>query len=116
MAAITAARCTRSSKGLLRFRQESRSTAKLTSGLWVLERIYDTVTPGAAAAVDAHQWLRSEFASGPTPRTELIVTSSISSNDRFLAQTTAAYYTSESDARLYAQGAPYILPLKGGNR
>lgn len=105
-------------------RLQNRSTAKLTmlsSGLWVLERIYDKVSPGAAmvsaaAAVDAHQWLRSEFASGPTPRTELIVTSSISNNERFLAQTTAAYYTSESDALLYLQAAPYTLPLKGGNR
>ena len=55
MAAITAGTVHKIvSKGLLRFRRESRSTAKLTSGLWVLERIYDTVTPGAAAAVDAH--------------------------------------------------------------
>ncbi len=105
-------------------RLQNRSTGKLTlltSGLWVLERIYDKVSPGAAmvgaaAAVDAHQWLRSEFASGPTPRTELIVTSSISSSERYLAQTTAAYYTSDNDARLYGPGGPYLLPLKGGNR
>lgn len=105
-------------------RLQNRTSGQLTllsSGLWVLERIYDKVSPGAAmvsaaAAADATHWLRSEFASGPTPRTELIVTTSISDSERYLAQTTAAYYTSDTDARLYAQAGAYVLPLKGANR
>lgn len=105
-------------------RQQYKTTGKwtmLTGGLWVLERIYDKVSPGAAmmagaVAADSAWWLRSEFASGPTPRTELIVTTNISSNDRYYAQTTNAYYTSDTDWHLYAQQpAGVILPVKGGN-
>ncbi|WP_349568873.1 hypothetical protein [Azotobacter salinestris] len=108
-------------------RKQYKTTGGLTmlaSGLWVLESIYDDVSPGAAAvaaaaAVDASSWLRSEFASGPTPRTELVVTTNISSDERYYAQTTNAYYTSDGDWHLYAQQPAQlpavILPVKGSN-
>ncbi len=91
----------------------------LTSGLWVLERIYDVVSPGAAmvagaAALDTTHWLRSEFASGPTPRTELIVTTSVSSADRYYVQNTSAYYTADDDWTLYDSWPSVAMPVRGG--
>lgn len=103
------------------------SVTMLAGGLWVLRNIYENTSPGAAMmagaiVIDANKWLKSKFASGATPQTELIVTASVSSSDRYYAQTTSSYYTSHSDQSLYAQVPPalpawpaVILPLKGSN-
>lgn len=104
-----------------RHRQQYSSTgvlSALASGLWVLHEIYDNVSPGAAmvtatVAVDAATWLRSEFASGPTPRTELMVSTSVSSAEQYYLQTTSAYYTADSDFSLYENWPTAILPVKG---
>ncbi len=92
----------------------------LSGGLWVLREIYDEVSPGAAmmagaVTLDAMAWFRSEFASGPTPQTELIVTASVSSAERYYAQVSAAYYTTDSDWELYNSPAP-ALPMKEASR
>jgi hypothetical protein len=93
----------------------------LAGGLWVLHDIYNDVSPGAgmmaaAVAVDATHWLRSEFASGATPQTELIVTASVSNAERYYMQTSSVYYTSDPDVGLYVQGIPAtVIPVKGGN-
>ena len=42
----------------------------------------------------------------------LIVTTSVSSHERYYAQTSSAYYTTQSDWGLYARNA--LLPVKGG--
>lgn len=104
-----------------RHRQQYSTTGVLTalsSGLWVLHEIYNNVSPGAAmvagaVAVDATTWLRSEFASGPTPRTELIVNTRVSSADQYYLQTTSAYYTADGDLSLYENWPTAILPVKG---
>lgn len=103
-------------------RKQYSTTGKLTlltSGLWVLERIYDVVSPGAAmvagaAAVDTTHWLRSEFASGPTPRTELMVTTTVSNDAQYYAQNTSVYYTADRDLSLYENWPVTSIPLKGG--
>jgi len=86
--------------------------------LWVLRNIYENVSPGAAmiagtAAVDGVRWFGSKASGGAfVPKTELIVTTSVSSHERYYAQTSSAYYTTQSDWGLYARNA--VLPLKGG--
>lgn len=90
----------------------------IAGGLWVLRNIYENVSPGAAmiagtAAVDGVRWFGSKASGGAfVPKTELIVTTSVSSHERYYAQTSSAYYTTQSDWGLYARNA--VLPLKGG--
>ncbi|MBV7535010.1 hypothetical protein KW842_04420 [Duganella sp. sic0402] len=55
----------------------------------------------ALAAVDGHQWLNSQFAPGETPKTEIIVTVSVSDQYRYLARNTSAYYVADTDRVLY---------------
>ena len=56
---------------------------------------------GIAAAYDGHRWLNSQFAPGDTPKTEIIVTVSVSDPYRYFARTSSAYYVSDSDRALY---------------
>jgi hypothetical protein len=107
------------SRDRLQGKRVGRWTA-LTGGLWVLREIYDDVSPGAAmmagaVTLDAMEWFRSEFASGPTPQTELIVTASVSGAERYYARVTGAYYTTDSDWELYSGPAP-ALPVKEASR
>ncbi|MGI6408201.1 MAG: hypothetical protein ACOX0Y_05765 [Thiopseudomonas sp.] len=102
-------------------RQRPAAAGELTllaGGLWVLRNVYENVSPGAAMiggtlAVDGSRWFGSQYGKGLTvPKTELIVTASISSREQYLAQTSAAYYTTQTDWGLYATNS--ALPLKGG--
>lgn len=56
---------------------------------------------GLAGATDAYTWFRSEYASGDIPKTEIIVTASVSDSTRYLARSTSTYYVNEVDAALY---------------
>ncbi len=91
----------------------------LTAGLWVLREIYEDssltgATMATAVTLDALEWFHSESASGPTPRTELIVTTSISNAERYYAQVSSTYYTTDSDWNLYSgSGSAIALPVKG---
>lgn len=100
----------------------------LAAGLWTVGEAV-TMAPGDAAGAvalgglaltEAHQWFASERASGPTPRTEVIVTTQVTSSERYMAQVTSAYYTTETDYRLYAQGQEnrdsFALPVRGGSQ
>lgn len=90
----------------------------LTGGLWVLRNIYENVSPGAAmmsaaVVVDGGRWFGSKYSISPTvPKTELIVTARISNHERYLAQTSNAYYTTQNDWGLYAGNT--AVPLMGG--
>lgn len=92
------------------------SATMLTSGLWLLSDIYSNVSPGAAmvsagVAVDAYRWFSSEYASGATPRTELLVSVSVFDSQRYYARINDAYYTNDDNWGLYAKNA--VLPVKG---
>lgn len=97
----------------------------LAAGLWVAGEAL-TMAPGDAlgavalgglALTEAHQWFAAEKASGPTPRTEIVVTTSVTSPDRYLAQVTSAYYTTETDARLYRSMKEGVsIPVRGGQK
>jgi hypothetical protein len=76
----------------------------LAGGVWVLSEIHmgaalNAVT--AVGAIDSHQWFNSQFAPGDTPKTEIIVTVSVSDQYRYLARNTSAYYVADTDRALY---------------
>lgn len=97
----------------------------LAAGLWTIAETV-SMAPGDAlgaaalgglALTEADQWISSEKASGPTPRTEILVTARVISPDRYLAQVTGAYYTTETDARLYRSIMDGTsIPVRGGQQ
>lgn len=96
------------------------TASALTTGLWVLNEVEPTAAGALTALVfagDAYAWFRSEFASGETPQTEIIVTTSISDDERYLARSTNVYYTADPDIALY-QARPSLpvgkIQVRGG--
>jgi len=78
----------------------------ISTGLWGLHEIERHESLGAAAftaavIADVVQWNMSEFAKGPTPQIELILTTSATKNGKYLARTTNVYYIADKDASLY---------------
>lgn len=76
----------------------------LTAGVWALRQGEATGAAALATAIvaaDAYTWFRSEFATGETPQTEIIVTTSVSDSSRYIARDTNVYYIADSDSRLY---------------
>ncbi len=81
----------------------------LTAGVWALRQGDATGAAALAAAIvtaDAYTWFRSEFATGETPQTEIIVTTSISDSSKYIARDTNVYYVSDSDSLLYEYTPP----------
>jgi hypothetical protein len=78
--------------------------AILGSGVWLLSEIEApallNVAVGAGAW-DAYDWFNAQFAPGDTPKTEIIVTVSVSDQYRYVARSTSAYYVADSDRILY---------------
>ena len=52
-------------------------------------------------AIDAHKWCQSEFASGETPEHEIIITTTVSDANRYIARDTSVYYVADADRKLY---------------
>jgi hypothetical protein len=76
----------------------------LVASAWVLTGIDHSVEWLISAAIggqDAYAWFRSQFATGATPRTEIIVNLSLADDSRYYARSTAVYYTTDSDRALY---------------
>ncbi|CDG83407.1 putative uncharacterized protein [Janthinobacterium agaricidamnosum NBRC 102515 = DSM 9628] len=81
----------------------------LVGGLWVLTEIEHTPQWMATVGIvgeDAYSWFRSEFASGATPKTEIIVTISVSDERRYYARYTSVYYVTDSERYLYEVAPP----------
>ena len=82
-------------------------------GTWAIRDHATLVDKAGAAALrtetpDAN-WYRAEFAAGPTPRNELVITvSAMSAEKTYLARNTRVYYTADADVGLYACGAEGI--------
>jgi hypothetical protein len=91
----------------------------IAGGLWVLRNIYRNTSPGAAMmgtalSYDIYNFLNSKHASGPTPKTELLVTASVSDKNRYYANSTNVYYTTDSDWHNYRSQLPVThFELKG---
>ena len=79
---------------------------QLGPGIWGLRDVA-SVSPADKNIVppedDALHWFRSEFATGQTPQTEILVTVSIGDRRRYLSRVTNAYYIADADRRLYDQ-------------
>lgn len=101
----------------------------LTTGLWALGATLNQISPvetaaatgvvAGAATWDSLDWLRSEFAKGPVPQTELIVTTSVSNRHQYFVRHSGAYYTTDNDWSLYAktfQLPSVALQLKGDHQ
>jgi hypothetical protein len=88
------------------YRSNGERTA-LVAGLWVLTDIQPHTAAWLASVAiagrDAYDWFRSEFASGATPKTEIIVNVGVSDEQRYYARYTSVYYTVDSDRSLYQQ-------------
>jgi hypothetical protein len=52
-------------------------------------------------AYDSYNWFNDQFAPGATPRTEIILTVSVTDQYRYLARNSSAYYVADSDRPLY---------------
>ncbi|WP_229212411.1 hypothetical protein [Duganella sp. HH105] len=79
-------------------------SAALATGVWVLSEIEAPLMANvavAAGAWDSYEWFNAQFAPGATPKTEIIVTVSVSDQFRYVARTTSAYYVADSDRILY---------------
>lgn len=101
----------------VRFSEHSKRTpmvgeaTTLAGGLWVLRNIYSNTSAGAAmmgAAVsyDIYNYLNSENSNGKTPKTELLVTTTVSDKNRFYVNTSNVYYTTASDWYNYTTAKP----------
>ncbi len=91
----------------------------LGSGLWALGAVASAniassagVTAGvklltAAAGLDGFAWLHQEalgngrYASGPVPRSEILLTASIADRSRIVSRRTNIYYATDEDRALY---------------
>ena len=75
-------------------------------GLWALSDSGSLIdaqgnTAARTSGFDAN-WFRTEFAAGPTPRNELVITvSATSPQNVYLARNTRVYYTSDADSSHY---------------
>lgn len=105
------------------YRHAGKATA-LGAGLWVLYDIAEHASSGAGKAAmlvlgagDAYAWFNSEFASGGTPSMEIIVNTSVTDANRYIARNTSVYYVADEDKRLYVgsnQAAAKTFQIVGG--
>jgi hypothetical protein len=64
------------------------------------------------AGADAYTWFQSEFATGATPQTEIIVTTSVSDASQYLARSTSIYYVADADSEMYVYTPPILTQTK----
>jgi hypothetical protein len=82
---------------------------ELGPGIWALRDVISLMDKSGAETrrtLDHDtNWFRTEFAAGPTPRNELVITVSATSGaNTYLARNTAVYYTADADAAHYICG------------
>ncbi len=95
---------------------------ELGDGVWALRDVADmnptdaSLSPSPPLA-GSNVWLRTQFASGQTPQTEIVVTLSLSDARTYMARSTNIYYVADSDAQLYDQEICSIVrPCVQGKR
>jgi len=95
------------------------TASALTAGVWALhvgEATAGAVLATTVMATDAYAWFRSEFASGATPRTEIIVTTSVSDSHQYLSRSTSVYYVTDTDKLLYESLPTRTIRVTGGDK
>jgi hypothetical protein len=76
----------------------------LAAGIWTVREADAPVAlevAAAAGALDMRDTINAQFAPGDTPKTEIIVTVSVSDQYRYVARNTSAYYVADTDRELY---------------
>ncbi len=78
----------------------------IATGVWALAEVGTNITAAGVATgliygVEANNYANSDIASGPTPKTEIIINVAVSDADRFLAVTRGTYYVADTDSSLY---------------
>lgn len=87
---------------------------ELGQGVWALRDVADmnpsdsSLSP-ALPLPNSVSWFRSQFASGQTPKTEIVVTLSLADARTYMARSTNVYYVADSDAQLYDQEVCSII-------
>ncbi len=85
------------------YRNHGQLTA-LAAGIWTARKTDAPVeleVAAAAGALDMRDTFNAQFAPGETPKTEIIVTVSVSDQYRYVARNTSAYYVADTDRVLY---------------
>jgi hypothetical protein len=90
----------------------------LTAGVWALHQAKATAWALAFAGIataDAISWFHSEFATDSTPRTEIIITASVTDDSQYMARSTSIYYVAEENGSLYqpSQTQTKIMEVTG---
>jgi hypothetical protein len=78
--------------------------AALAAGVWTVREADAPVVlevPTATGALDMRDTMNAQFSPGETPKTEIIVTVSVSDQYRYVARSTSAYYVADTDRELY---------------
>jgi hypothetical protein len=103
------------------YRHAGKATA-LGAGLWALYDIVEYASNGpakaallAVGAADAYAWFGSEFAGGGTPEMEIIVNTSVTDANRYVARNTSVYYVADADQRLYTARSASQPEARVGN-
>jgi hypothetical protein len=81
----------------------------LVAGVWALhaaEATAGAILSAGAVSADAYSWFQSEFSTGATPQTEIIVTVSVSDSSKYWARNTNIYYVADADSRMYEPPPP----------
>jgi hypothetical protein len=81
--------------------------SELPGGVWMRELVPPAMIDEDAikAGWDPYDTTNAQFAPGATPKTEIIVTLSVSDQYRYLARSTSAYYVADTDRELYGVDA-----------
>lgn len=100
----------------------------LTAGLWAIGAVAASdISPNAGisagvkvlsavAGIESFAWLsqegmgRGQYASGPVPRSEIILTAAVADNTRIVSRRTNIYYATDDDSDLY-----WKKPARGVN-
>ncbi|WP_334108395.1 hypothetical protein [Methylobacillus sp.] len=92
----------------------------LATGLWSLTELNTSITPAGVATglifgSDAQAFFNSDKASGPTPKTEIIINAAVSDNSHYLAVSRATYYAADTDQWLYQAVKGATFNVRGNN-
>jgi hypothetical protein len=76
--------------------------ASLGAGIWTTrDAPVKLEVASSGGALDTRDTWNAQFAPGETPKTEVIVTVSVSDQYRYVARNTSAYYVADTDRMLY---------------
>lgn len=89
----------------------------ITTGLWTSAEIGSITGAGVATAAiagsEALAYMNSDRASGPTPKTEIIVDITVSNEINYIAKSRGTYYVADTDTWLYQAAQTKKFSVQG---